>query len=916
MPSEHQEARAPVHAVDVVGVGHCYKNTVALVDASLILPTGSTTAIVGPDGVGKSTLLALIAGAKIIQAGSVHVLGGDMADGAHRTNVSPRIAFMPQGLGKNLYPTLSVTENIEFFASLYGADREQRRNRIAELLAATGLAPFPDRPAAKLSGGMRQKLSLCCALVHDPDLLILDEPTTGIDPLSRRQFWQLIDSIRVQRPGLTLVVATAYMEEAERFEHLVAMDGGRILASGPINEVKARVDAETVEDAYIRLRHPDKQTQSGTFAVRRRPETAPAVVISAEELTCKFGDFIAVDAVNFQIERGEIFGFLGSNGCGKTTTMKMLTGLLAATSGRATLLGKPIDAKDLGTRMRVGYMSQTFSLYTELSVRSNLELHARLYRVQPGVIPGRVDDAVQQFGLAGLADQFPNELSLGMRQRLQLAAACLHRPEILILDEPTSGVDPEARDQFWRLLVDLSRDHSVTIFVSTHFMNEAERCDRVSLMHAGKVLAMGTPAAITAEKGVASLEDAFIAHLSAEFPTKTDQSLRLQTKSPANADNRLSPFLTWLGWIAAFAQRESKEIARDRVRLAFAFLAPLVLMLTFARGISFDIEALPFAVFDRDRSAESQSLVLHLAGSRYFDQKRSLLNDADIDRRLQSGDVTLVVGIPPAFGRDLLGGRTPVVSLWLDGANPTRANTARGYAEGIVTSFIQETVRRNSGQLSLAAVTIEPRFWYNQDFRSVFAITPGVLMLLLMLIPSMLTALGVVREREIGSIINLSVSPATTGSFLIGKAIPYVGIGILTLCLMIGAAVWVLGLSIRGSFAALMIGGLAYVVAATTFGLLVSTFVRSQVAAMFACALLTLLPAMNFSGFTQPISNLSQTARAIGYGFPSYWFQQVSMGVFAKGLSFNELAPALLPLCAFPFAFVFIASRLLRKQER
>jgi ribosome-dependent ATPase len=913
--SAHASLSDPTSDVVLVEeVEHRYKATVALSSVSLALSHGSTMAVIGPDGVGKSTLLALIAGAKVIQAGHVRVLGGDMAEARHRTNVSPRIAFMPQGLGKNLYPSLTVAENLDFFARLYGSSQVARQARIEALLIATGLDPFPDRPAGKLSGGMRQKLSLCCALVHDPDLLVLDEPTTGIDPLSRRQFWALIDGIRARRPQLSLLVSTAYMEEAERFDMLVAMDQGRILAVGAIADVKAHVEAATVEEAYVRLRHPERERIATPFVVRPRQTLASDPVITADGLTCRFGDFTAVDDVSFRIERGEIFGFLGSNGCGKTTTMKMLTGLLPASSGRATLLGAPIDATDVATRMRVGVMTQSFSLYSELTVQANLELHARLYRVPGSELRERVEDTLQKFGLSVVRHSYPGAISLGMRQRLQLAVACLHKPEVLILDEPTSGVDPEARDHFWKMLIALSRDDGVTVFVSTHFMNEAERCDRVSLMHAGKLLAAGAPAALAADKGVATLEDAFVAHLTAASGSATMPEWKSAAAS-GNADT-LTGLAAWISWVVAFARREAIELFRDRVRVAFALLAPLVLMMTFSKGISFDIEQLPFAVFDRDQSAESQSLVLHLEGSRYFAARRSVLSDTEIDQRLQSGEAALVVGVPPAFGRDLLRGRVPEISLWLDGANPSRATTARGYAESIINSFVEQAIRRETGAAPAVMVSVQPRFWYNQDFRSVFAIAPGVIMIIAMLITAMITALGVVREREIGSIINLSVSPATSSSFLVGKAIPYVAIASLTFVIMVVLAITVLGLSVRGSIAALMLGGFLYVTAASTFGLLVSTFVRSQVAAMFACALLTILPAMNFSGFMQPISNLSPTGRAIGYAFPSYWFQEISIGVFAKGLGFFDLTPALLALGIFPFLCTLAASRLLRKQER
>jgi ribosome-dependent ATPase len=900
--------------VAVTGVRHRYGATAALDDVTLSFPAGSDTALIGPDGVGKSTLLNLIAGARIIQSGRVEVLGGDMAEPAHRAAMASKIAFMPQGLGKNLYPTLTVTENIAFFASLYAASPADRRERAVRLMEATGLDPFPHRPAGKLSGGMRQKLSLCCALVHDPEVLILDEPTTGIDPLSRRQFWQLIDGIRQAQPGLTLVVATAYMEEAERFSRFVAMNAGRILAAGSKDDVLSAAGAASVEEAFVRLRRPDATMTPGV--AKPAPRTAfdgpPAIV--AEHLTRRFGDFTAVDDVSFRIERGEIFGFLGSNGCGKTTTMKMLTGLLPATQGRAELLGRPVDAADLGTRQRVGYMSQSFSLYGELTVRGNLDLHAKLYRLDRSLRRERIDETLQRFDLDAVAGVYPADLPLGVRQRLQLAAACLHRPEVLILDEPTSGVDPEARDRFWSHLGELSRRDGVTIFVSTHFMNEAERCDRISFMHAGKVLAVGAPEELEKAYCACGLEAAFIACLEQEID---------ETPTPETAPSILarverkpvSPLTAWLTWVVAFAWRETREVLRDPIRLTFGLLAPLLLMITFARGISFDIEALPFSVFDRDQSAESQSLTVHLAGSRYFSEQRPVLADVDVDRRLQSGVAALVIEVPPGFGKELLRGHQPAISLWLDGANPARANTARGYAEGVTQSFIGSIMRQETAGAALPQVNLEPRFLYNQDFRSVYAMTPGVIMFILVLILSMMTALGVVREREIGSIINLSVSPATTGSFLVGKFLPYVAIGMVTLLLMIALAVFGLDVPLKGSFAALLVGGFLYIVAATTFGIFVSTFVRSQVAAIFACAILTLMPALNFSGLLQPVSNLSPTAQVIGLGFPSSWFQQISIGVFAKGLPFEAFLTSFAALAVFPVVHLLAARAILKKQE-
>ncbi|MGI9491472.1 MAG: ATP-binding cassette domain-containing protein, partial [Geminicoccaceae bacterium] len=500
-------------SVRVRGLSHTYGKTIAVDDVSLDIAPGQMVGVMGPDGVGKSTLLGLIAGARRIQTGEVEVFDGQMSDANHHRTMSPRIAYMPQGLGKNLYMTLSIRENLTFFGRLFGQDRSERAARIADLTESTGLAPFIDRQAGKLSGGMKQKLGLCCALIHDPDLLILDEPTTGVDPLSRRQFWALIDRIRRSRPGMTVMVATAYMDEAEDFDWLIAMNQGRVLATGTPEELHRETSTASLEDAFIALLPEEQRRDHRKVTIPERLDQDGEAAIAADGLTRQFGDFTAVDRVSFRIERGEIFGFLGSNGCGKTTTMKMLTGLLPASEGQASLFGRPVDAHDLETRKRVGYMSQSFSLYGELTVRQNLELHGRLFHMTPARIKERVDELVPAFGLERYLDDLAADLPMGVRQRLSLAVAIIHEPEMLILDEPTSGVDPIARDRFWELLIDLSRNKGVTIFISTHFMNEAERCDRISLMHAGKVLVSDEPQNIVASRGSADLEEAFISYL-------------------------------------------------------------------------------------------------------------------------------------------------------------------------------------------------------------------------------------------------------------------------------------------------------------------------------------------------------------------------------------------------------------------
>ncbi len=897
-------------------VTHRYGATVAVDAVSLELPAGGMVGFIGPDGVGKSSVLALIAGVRRVQAGAVTVLGGAMTDSRHRAAVCPRIAYMPQGLGKNLYPTLSVAENVDFFGRLFGQSQRERAERIQELLDATGLAPFPDRPAGKLSGGMKQKLGLCCALIHDPDLLILDEPTTGVDPLSRRQFWELIDTIRQRRPGMSVLVATAYMEEAERFGGLVAMDAGKVLAVSSPAELKAKTGTTGLEQAFIALLPETRRQGHHALVIPPRQHREGPPAIEAQGLTRRFGDFTAVDQVSFRIEQGEIFGFLGSNGCGKTTTMKMLTGLLPASAGEARLFDRIVDAHDLETRQRVGYMSQAFSLYGELTVRQNLWLHAQLFHLPPADIPTRLSELAERFGLNEVMDQLADDLPLGIRQRLSLAVAVIHEPEMLILDEPTSGVDPVARDGFWELLVDLSRNRGVTIFISTHFMNEAARCDRISLMHAGRVLAQGAPADLVRERNAATLEETFIGYLEEAAAPESASTLPAPAPAPTAHPLQSKRRAFDLGRLWAYARREAMEIGRDPIRLGFALLGPVLLMIVFGYGISFDVEKLPYAVLDRDQTPESRTYLENFQGSRYFEERLPLRDAAELEQRLRSGELKVAIALAPGFGQDLKRGARPQVGVWLDGAMPFRAETSRGYVEGIHLQYLADLAQRTGQDTTLLPADIETRFRYNQDFQSVFAMVPGVVMLLLVLIPAMLTAVGVVREKELGSITNLYATPVTRLEFLLGKQLPYIAIAFVNFLSLLALALVLFRVPVKGSFPALTVGALLYVVATTSFGLLVSTFVRTQVAALFATAVIVIIPAVNFSGLLKPVSSLAGSAKAMGYSFPSVYFQQISVGTFAKALGFADLAANYLTLAAFFGLFLGLSLALLKTQER
>lgn len=919
-PSEHK-----TYAVEVESVSHYYGKTQALKDVSLKIERGVTVGLIGPDGVGKSTLMSLIAGVKVLQSGAVTVLGNQVDKRREREANAYRVAFMPQGLGKNLYPTLSIKENIEFHANLYGLSRREREQKIARLLKATSLDPFPDRPAGKLSGGMKQKLSLCCALINDPELLILDEPTTGVDPLSRRQFWDLVAELRAEFEGMTVIVSTAYIEEAEQFEYLVAMNAGEILAADATPKVLEDTASKTLEEAYVKLL-PERDHYFDFDNIppfEPLPDEPPA--IKAVNLTKKFGNFTAVDNVSFEIPRGEIFGFLGSNGCGKSTTMKMLTGLLEPTSGTAELLGQPTDAGDIQTRLKVGYMSQSFSLYEELTVRANLELHAKLYQLEGKAGAEAVEEALTKFKIKEYQDEFPSALSLGLKQRLQLAAACLHKPEVLILDEPTSGVDPEARDMFWDYLISLSREDRITIFVSTHFMNEAGWCDRISFMHQGKVLAQDTPEKLVAAQNASNLEEAFIAYLEQAEASK-DGKQTTESKqdnntvksafkdSDTNQQSRKRRSKT-LNNILAFAARENKELLRDPVRLLFVLLGPVILVVFSSLGITFDVRNIGYAVYDQDQSQISHELIAEFSSSPYFKERAILHSDEDYEAIIKSGKIRLVIEIPPDFGRQLLMQQRPELSFYVDGSMPFSGENVKGYIIGIMTSYAQNLAQQR-GLAPASSAQLQTRFVYNQAFNSIISITPGMMMMAMMLIPAMMTALGVVREREIGSIMNLYGSPATVMQFLIGKQIPYIFMSMLSFYVLLLISIYALHVPISGSFSALFFGAFCAAWVATSLGLLVSCFATSQVAAIFGSAIICMIPSLNFSGLLTPVSSLEGANLLVSQLFPSAWFHKIIIGAFAKGLSWPDFFKYYLILTAFAISYLLLANIFLKKQEK
>jgi ABC-2 type transport system ATP-binding protein len=486
---------------------------------SLAIAEGELFGLVGSDGAGKTTILRMLTGVMDPSSGEARILGHPSTD---LRGVQGDIGYMSQRFG--LYPDLTVAENIRFYADLFGVAGEERTRRTEELLSFSALAPFTGRQAGRLSGGMKQKLGLCCALIHHPRVLFLDEPTNGVDPLSRRDFWRILADLR--SGGVTILVATAYLDEAERCDRVGLLHQGRLLACDtPRNLTSGRFSSlEELVVSSIADHFPPAPGRTPSGVPRRRGLPSPtregesAVILN--RLTKRFNDFAAVDGISLTVPRGEIFGFLGPNGAGKSTTIRMLCGILPPSSGEGSVAGFDIATEPERIKENIGYMSQRFSLYEELTVEENIAFYAGVYRLSPEKRQERSEWVIEMAGLSERRGSRAGELSGGWRQRLALGCAILHEPPIVFLDEPTSGVDPLSRRRFWEMIHSLA-EGGVTLFVTTHYMDEAEYCDRLALIYRGRLVAIGTPEELKGERTAttgktASLEEVFIALIEEE----------------------------------------------------------------------------------------------------------------------------------------------------------------------------------------------------------------------------------------------------------------------------------------------------------------------------------------------------------------------------------------------------------------
>ncbi len=631
-------------AIRVEGFTKRYGKRVAADGLSLTVQAGEIYGLVGADGAGKSSLMKAVAGVLAFDAGTVEVFGTRVDSERSAEQVKRRIGFLPQGLGLNLYPDLSIEENVDFFGRLRGVPAAELLERKRQLLEMTRLDSFRARPMRQLSGGMKQKLGLVCTLIHEPDLVILDEPTTGVDPVSRRDFWAILGKL-LEEKGVTALVSTAYLDEADRFHRVSLFHEGKVMGEGSPAELVATVPgtlalfrAEPQADALPRLKAAFPQTEamgawlrvfaegldapqareavdkalagipptdwfarepeledvfvamlrqrgakleSAFPADSRVPAASTDLAIEARGLTRLFGDFRAADTVSFSVPQGEIFGLLGANGAGKTTVIKMLTGILKPSSGEGRVAGADMRSAGLAIKERIGYMSQAFSLYHDLSVIENIRLYAGIYGLDGRQAQRRSDWVIGMAGLAGFENDAAGRLPMGLRQRLALGCALVHEPRVLFLDEPTSGVDPIGRRMFWDILFHLSRREGVAILVTTHYMSEAEHCDHLALMYAGRVVADASPEAMKAE---VSAESGQLLELRVDRPVPAQAALRAAGFASATLHGRAVHLLSRDA--AADLARLPGKLAEAGITVQSATLRPLSMEDVFVQRIT------------------------------------------------------------------------------------------------------------------------------------------------------------------------------------------------------------------------------------------------------------------------------------------------------------------------------------------
>lgn len=914
---------------------------------------GSITGLIGPDGAGKTTLIRIIAGLLSLTDGHVSVEGLDPA--VHLTQLRAILGYMPQKFG--LYEDLTVIENLTLYADLRGVLGDERITEFERLLEFTHLTDFTTRLSGDLSGGMKQKLGLACALLGQPKVLLLDEPSVGVDPISRRELWKMVNAL--VSGGMTVIWSTCYLDEAELCDAVLLMNEGKLIYSGEPQVLTKKLGGRSVqiqniegdhrlvlqralcspkvmdgsiqgknirlllrkkgelprlellkagehayltpssprfEDAFIDMLGGGPGGESVlTKLMKPIPITAGShAVIEAKNLTKMFGAFAAASKINFKVKRGEIFGLLGPNGAGKSTTFKLMCGLLSSTSGTATVFGLDLKKNASQARQHIGYMAQKFSLYGDLTVQQNLQFFSGIYGLSGKRQQKKMSEMIAVFELKAFLNRKAGELSLGFKQRLSLACAIMHEPAILFLDEPTSGVDPIARREFWTHINGLV-EKGVTIMVTTHYIDEAEYCDRIGLIYQGILIETGTPdelkqRVISDSKPEPTMEDAFV-DLVRRYDEKTVKSIPTAQK---NLQHHLyySYYLKWKTeyiehygamrrWVA-LCQKEYHQIVRDPTSILIAVVIPVLMLFIFCFGISLDTSKIRLGIVMGDFSPQARHFEMALMGSPYIDAVP--MKDRFLAaQELSAGHVRGLVIIQPNFSIRLTqaGGVAPV-QIITDGSETNTANFVTAYAVG-AWELWQAQQSADSGHAPLNSIAIENRYWFNPEAMSRNFIVPGSIALVMTVIGALLSSLVIAREWERGTMEALLSTPVTRMEFFLSKLIPYYSLGMISMTVCALTGVILLGVPFNGSIVLLFIESSLFLGSVLGIGLLFSGMTRNQFNAAQAALNAAYLPAMILSGFVFEISSMPPIVQAVTYIIPARYFVEALQTLFLSG---------------------------------
>jgi ABC-2 type transport system ATP-binding protein len=926
----------------------------ALDNISAQFKRGYITGLVGPDGAGKTTLVRIIAGLLSPTEGQLTVEGFNPTKDAKELHTI--LGYMPQKFG--LYEELTVMENLLLYAELKGVVGNERTQMIAKLLDFTSLGPFTRRLAGKLSGGMKQKLGLACTLLGRTQVLLLDEPSFGVDPISRRELWSMVNNLLSEK--VTVIWSTSYLEEAESCHEVLLLNEGKLAYYGPpqiatqkiigrtvqIDHIQGQGNrrqvlknalyAEEVKDAglqasqvHLLLKERGKlpnlaSLKAGPTAIftavdprfedafMDRVGGAPKggsvlanmmppvhstissdIAIEVEALTKLFGTFVATDHITFKVKRGEIFGLLGPNGAGKSTTFRMMCGLLLPTSGTIRILGINLQENPPKARQHIGYMAQKFSLYGNLSVQQNLQFFSGIYGLTGKYQAERIDIMTKIFGLKPYLKSTTQEMPMGFKQRLALACAIMHEPLILFLDEPTSGVDPVTRREFW-MHINALVEKGITIMVTTHFMDEAENCDRIGLVYRGQLIAMGTPEelkqlAASEKNPKPTIEDTFI-----ELVTQYDQKTQAQPEpvSPAiettphekfemqeNVTARHRSFQRWL----ALCRKEFYQIIRDPSIFIGGFVLPVVMLFLFGFGINLDYKHLPIGLLLNNNSApEARDLARAFYYSPYIKAK-TFYNESDAANQLLAGNIKGFASIQSNFDKQLkqLGVSAPL-QIITDGSQPNTAEFVKNYALGAWQIWQQLRIQEVDKPATLNIVETQPRYWFNPAAISKFYLIPGSIAIIMTVTGALLTSLVIAREWESGTMEALLSTAMTRHEFFFSKLIPYYLISMLSMfvCFLLTR---ILGVPYRGSIWILFIETSLFLGSALGLGLLLSTTLRNQFNAAQAALNIAYLPAVILSGYAFEISSMPKIIQAVTYLIPARYFVTVLHTLYLAG---------------------------------